>query len=340
MIADLTPDVGQFSKEKAQNDQGFKDIIEQIIENDNTIADNVASENSLGHKKSPRRKKLSISNLDQRKRKTGITNFKQDNPSEHLKRFSSENAAKMMRKETSQAKDEDKNTEILNVGFELFSLNLSRVLLIAVFLLITIPLFSNETYFKFLTSYQSGLITLGSLANSEKKISSDFNDLFDFYVDEFDKSAGSNRKILSLEVRQVVSTINQVQDFTDSNTILVSSPIYGDKATVNKIRPYVVKSFSSLTDFSTVPKDTYYVVIFIDNSYDENIDAMLGIFRSLFVLCVFGFLTFFFRRDTVKLLVQPMSKMKRTIALIKNDPITASSINDYQFLIEYLEIQR
>lgn len=333
--------MNQFNKDSVNENQGFKDIIEQIIENDNLIAENLQKTDSSGRKSlGPVSKKLSISNLDQRKRKTGITNFKQDDPSDPLKRFSSDNTAKRIQAEKRRAEDEEKNTEVLNVGFELFSLNLSRVLLIAVFLLITIPLFTNETYFKFLTSYQSGLIALGHLANSEKQISSDFTELFDFYVNNFDKDAGANRKILSLEVRQVTTEITGVEDFTDNNTILIANPTFGSKDEVDKMRPYVVKSFSSLTDLSRVDKDTYYLVVFIDNSYDENIDAVLGIFRSLFVLFVFGFLTYFFRRDTVKLLVQPMSKMKRTISLIKSDPITASSINDYQFLIEYLEIQR
>ena len=226
----------------------------------------------------------------------------------------------------------------MSVGFKLFSLNLSRVLLIAIFLLITIPIFSSETYFKMLTSYQSGLVCLGELANKEGKITSDFHNLLEYYKDSFDREAGGNRKIVYLKVVQVTSTISTIEDFQESNTKLVEE--FGVKEDLDTHRPYAIKSFSSLTDYENIPKDSFYLVVFIDNNYDENIDAVLGIFRTLFVLLVFGMLTYFFRRDTIKLLVQPMGKMKRTIRLVKKYPIRATNYIDLEFLTEYFEIQK
>ena len=227
---------------------------------------------------------------------------------------------------------EERDKEQLSVGFQLFSLNLSRVLLIAIFLLITIPLFTSETYFKMLTSYQSGLICLGELINKENGVTDDFNDLISYYQDSFDRQAGGNRKIIYLKVVQVISSITAIEDFSESSTKLIAE--YGIEADLKEHRPYSIKSFSSLTNYDNVPKDSFYIVVFVNNNYDENIDAVLGIFRTIFVLLVFGMLTYFFRRDTIKLLVQPMGKMKRTIRLVKKYPIRATNYIDLEFLTE------
>jgi hypothetical protein len=189
-----------------------------------------------------------------------------------------------------------------------------------------------------LTSYESGLLCLGELANKEGTISPDFDNLLAYYQDSFDREAGGNRKIVYLKVAQVSSTISTIDDFTTSNTTLVKE--FGKESDLDAHRPYAIKSFSSLTSFENIPKDTFYVVVFVDNNYDENIDAVLGIFRTIFVLLVFGMLTYFFRRDTIKLLVQPLGKMKRTIRLVKKYPIRATNYIDLEFLTEYFDIQK
>ena len=232
---------------------------------------------------------------------------------------------------------EHEEHEQMSVGFQLFSLNLSRVLLIAIFLLITIPIFTSETYFKMLTSYQSGLICLGELVNKQGGITGEFDDLMAYYRDSFDREAGGNRKIIYLKVVQVASTITNIDDFETANSTLIKE--YGVEADLEDHRPYTIKSFSSLTSYENIPKDTFYLVVFINNNYDENIDAVLGIFRTIFVLLVFGMLTYFFRRDTFKLLVQPLGKMKRTIRLVKKYPIQATNYIDLEFLTEYFDIQ-
>ena len=141
-----------------------------------------------------------------------------------------------------------------------------------------------------------------------------------------------------MKVVQVISSITAIEDFSESSTKLIAE--YGIEADLKEHRPYSIKSFSSLTNYDNVPKDSFYIVVFVNNNYDENIDAVLGIFRTIFVLLVFGMLTYFFRRDTIKLLVQPMGKMKRTIRLVKKYPIRATNYIDLEFLTEYFEIQK
>ena len=309
-------------------------------ENKNKIRD-AEKKKKIKGKKNSKRRRLSIINLDKNKRKTGITNFKNLSP---LESPINSNKEIYTRSDTSsmnimtKSEQEEADKEQLSVGFQLFSLNLSRVLLIAIFLLITIPIFTSETYFKMLTSYQSGLICLGQLINSENAVTTDFNNLINYYQDSFDREAGGNRKILYLKVLKVVSTISSIEDFSDTSTQLIAE--YGVEADLEEHRPYSIKSFSSLTDYENVTKDSYYLVVFVNNNYDENIDAVLGIFRTIFVLLVFGMLTYFFRRDTIKLLVQPMGKMKRTIRLVKKYPIRATNYIDLEFLTEYFEIQK
>ena len=318
----------------------INEIYDQFInENKNRIKEAQIDKRNTHERFKKRR--LSIKNLDKNKRRTGITNFK-NLPSPHVSPNSSQHEISSLRENSSfqpQAnQDKDEDNEQLSVGFQLFSLNLSRVLMIAIFLLITIPIFTSETYFKMLTSYQSGLTCLGNLINKEGGISTDFDNLIAYYQDSFDREAGGNRKIIYLKVVQVTSTISEITDFTNSSTKVIKS--YGIEADLEDQRPYAIKSFSSLTSFENVPKDTFYLVVFINNNYDENIDAVLGIFRTIFVLLVFGMLTYFFRRDTIKLLVQPMGKMKRTIRLVKKYPIRATNYIDLEFLTEYFEIQK
>lgn len=292
-------------------------------------------------KKNFKRSRLSITNLDKNKRQTGITNFNalpspNGSPMNSNRDIMPNNESNMKIMTPKEMEERDK--EQLSVGFKLFSLNLSRVLLIAIFLLITIPLFTSETYFKMLTSYQSGLICLGELINKEKGVTDDFNNLISYYQDSFDREAGGNRKIIYLKVVKVVSSISTIEDFSENNTTTIAE--YGIKDDLNEHRPYSIKSFSSLTNYDNIPKDSFYIVVFVNNNYDENIDAVLGIFRTIFVLLVFGMLTYFFRRDTIKLLVQPMGKMKRTIRLVKKYPIRATNYIDLEFLTEYFEIQK
>lgn len=317
----------------------INEIYDQFInENRQRMKESIIEKRKTNEKLGKRR--LSIKNLDKNKRQTGITNFK-NLPSPHVSPNSSQREISSLREHSGFQPSEKKQqaeTEQLSVGFQLFSLNLSRVLMIAIFLLITIPIFTSETYFKMLTSYQSGLLCLGELANKEGQISTDFDNLIKYYQDSFDREAGGNRKIIYLKVVQVTATISEIGDFTDSNTVLIKS--YGVEKDLDEQRPYAIKSFSSLTSFENVPKDTFYLVVFINNNYDENIDAVLGIFRTIFVLMVFGMLTYFFRRDTIKLLVQPMGKMKRTIRLVKKYPIRATNYIDLEFLTEYFEIQK
>lgn len=317
----------------------INEIYDQFInENKNRLKESTIDKRDTHDKF--RNRRLSIKNLDKNKRRTGITNFK-NLPSPHMSPTSSQREISSLRENTVYQNDQDNDTqenEQLSVGFQLFSLNLSRVLMIAIFLLITIPIFTSETYFKMLTSYQSGLVCLGELANKEKLISTDFDNLIKYYQDSFDREAGGNRKIIYLKVVQVTSTISEISDFSDSNTKLIKS--YGIESDLDDQRPYAIKSFSSLTVYENIPKDTFYLVVFINNNYDENIDAVLGIFRTIFVLLVFGMLTYFFRRDTIKLLVQPMGKMKRTIRLVKKYPIRATNYIDLEFLTEYFEIQK
>lgn len=318
----------------------INEIYDQFIKENKNRNKEAKLDKRSTHEKFKQRR-LSIKNLDKNKRQTGITNFK-NLPSPHVSPNSSQREMSSLRENTAfqvqTQREENQDSEQISVGFQLFSLNLSRVLMIAIFLLITIPIFTGETYFKMLTSYQSGLICLGNLANKEGQISTDFDSLIAYYQDSFDREAGGNRKIIYLKVVQVTNTISDISDFTDSNTKIIKS--YGIEKDLDDQRPYAIKSFSSLTSYENVPKDTFYLVVFINNNYDENIDAVLGIFRTIFVLLVFGMLTYFFRRDTIKLLVQPMGKMKRTIRLVKKYPIRATNYIDLEFLTEYFEIQK
>ena len=315
----------------------INEIYEQFLnENKNKIRD--AENEKKKSQKKFKRSRLSINNLDKNKRQTGITNFN-NLPSPHASpKNSNREISSIKENQIVTSMNEQPENSPMSVGFQLFTLNLSRVLLIAIFLLITIPIFTSETYFKMLTSYESGLVCLGELANKEKGITADFDDLMAYYQDSFDREAGGNRKIVYLKVVQVTTTISTIDDFTSSNTLLIKD--YGQESDLNDHRPYVIKSFSSLTSFENIPKDTYYIVVFINNNYDENIDAVLGIFRTIFVLLVFGMLTYFFRRDTIKLLVQPLGKMKRTIRLVKKYPIRATNYIDLEFLTEYFDIQK
>lgn len=339
----------RFNKLAINNFNNDKYSTQQINEIYNKyISDNkdkINAEHKRHSKKKFRRnyktkKKLSITNLDRKKRQTGITNFGSLPSLTHKSKSLNSSLTQRegnMNIQKSESKKIKKKPKT-NVGFKLFTLNLSRVLLIAIFLLITIPMFTSETYFKMMTSYQSGLIALGELANFEKKISPDFDNLLKFYIDTFDKESGGNRKILYLKIMKVNKTLTKIEDFNDSNTETIKE--YKKSEDVESRRPYVIKSFSSIIDYTNVPNGSFYLVVFVDNSYDENIDAVLGIFRTIFVLLVFAFLTYFFRRDTTKLLVQPMSKMKRTIKIVKKYPIRATTIIDFEFLFEYFEMQK
>jgi hypothetical protein len=290
-------------------------------------------------KKKKRGNRLSVMNLDRNKRQTGIANFN-NLPSPNMSPNSSNREMSSFRETQNPVRApvaESEEFEKMSVGFQLFSLNLSRVLLIAIFLLITIPIFTSETYFKMLTSYQSGLTSLGFLLNKEGAITPEFNDLMSYYRDSFDREAGGNRKIIYLKVVQLTSTVTTIEDFENVSVNMIQE--FGQESDLDEHRPYTIKSFSSLTSYENIPKDTFYLVVFINNNYDENIDAVLGIFRTIFVLLVFGMLTYFFRRDTFKLLVQPLGKMKRTIRLVKKYPIQATNYIDLEFLTEYFDIQ-
>ena len=337
------------------NQSQIQDIYEQYVHDNEDSQEKLSKKEkkklitlNKQNKKHMKSHKLSVMNLGQIKQNTGITNFKDqqslnktspNNSNRSIENFQNSQINMDISEINMEVKKSKKKIKPhINVGFELFSLNLSRVLLIAIFLLITIPIFTGETYFKMMTAYQSGLISMGYLANKEKSLTANFDKLWTNYTTTFDQAAGSNRTIVYLQVNKVNKAMTSFEDFSNSDVTIVKE--LGSKKDLENVRPYAIKSFSSITDYTNVPVDSFYIVVFMDNSYDENIDAILGIFRTCFVLFVFVLLTYFFRRDTIKLLVQPMAKMKRTIGLIKKYPIRATNIIDFEFLFEYFEIQR
>jgi hypothetical protein len=110
----------------------------------------------------------------------------------------------------------------------------------------------------------------------------------------------------------------------------------GNKNELKEKRQYTYLVNGAFDSGESLRKDSFFVISVIDISHEENLNAIFGIVRTLFVLIIFSILLGRFRNDSAILITKPINLMKRLIGYIKRDPIHANQIIDYYILMDTL----
>lgn len=245
----------------------------------------------------------------------------------------------LQNKNTESKKKKSKKTSMpLKIGFKIFSLNLERVFFIVIIILITTPFFRISTYSPKNRDIHSGVLILGNLVNAEKQVSNEFKEIEKEINRNIKIIINHRRSILYLQVVKSIKEILKDEELTSNNTELVYES--GDASSISSKRPYSLIVHSNIEKGETIHPDFFIVTLFINNEYEDDLNAVLNILNTIFVIFIFSLVVREFRLDTVRLLVKPMRKMKKMVNYIKKDPIRANNIIDYYFLTDLFNSEK
>ncbi len=87
----------------------------------------------------------------------------------------------------------------------------------------------------------------------------------------------------------------------------------------------------SLEIYSTISSNS---ILIVDASDDQQLNAILGLIRTTFVICVMIYGALAFSTDSNNLIVQPIEVMLDKVKRISQDPLVAAQIEEDMAMIE------
>ena len=190
-----------------------------------------------------------------------------------------------------------------NVGKKLSNLTTKRVITVVMSVLITIPLFTTDTYLQDYSNGESGLRSIWLLNSTNKS------------------------RAFDLCVRQYI------QENTKIRSPLFVLDILGDKYLDTK----------NENDFRDEEKQYYYIQgdnVDAVNAYaafdirpDNQLGAILSICRTIFVTIVLALAAMSFSKDTNELVLFPIESMLAKVKRIAANPLAAAQIEEEDALL-------
>ncbi|EGR28003.1 hypothetical protein IMG5_185050 [Ichthyophthirius multifiliis] len=218
------------------------------------------------------------------------------------------NTEEIHNKQTIQYKENDNNerndyiSAQSKIGIKLQELTYKRVILLVLSIIMTVPIFSIETYKEEITSYDNSLACI-----------------YDFY-----------------QKSQI-----------DKTKILFDKYISFHQSTHQCCKKYPINSNEAETDQELEKfrhEDIYYYTfydnqgilagfIIIDKTIDSELNAILGIVRTIFVSLILGYAANSFSVDVEKYVLQPISNIMKKLYRISQNPLQAIEIEETETLI-------
>lgn len=187
--------------------------------------------------------------------------------------------------------DEDENRKTLKesrVGKKLSELTTKRVILIVLFLLLFVPVFSADYQYTKTPYVTYGIKNLVNMAKQNLSLS-DINITMMQFIEE---ARNSPKKLLAIKV----PVLNFIKNFEDLNDIRQA-------------------------DMDSVEIDGYFVAI---DLRDANIlDSVMNILRTLLVCIIFLLGAMIFSKDANDLALRPIERMIEKVNKIANNPLMA-----------------
>ena len=227
--------------------------------------------------------------------------------------------------------------EETNVGKQLSDLTTKRVIILILSIMISIPIFSIDTYWTDYSSYNSGTQNLAYLMSRNKNISSNvlfqkgWNSFVQMYtVGEFPNS------LLNISLLKKDSSFpDSSDDKTDqimamSNTSIGTDFSHSADYILNSLRQYEKKTIIEPDDIDTISEGDYAIVVVFDISSDFDLNSYLNIGRTIFVCIILSTSAIFFSKDATELVLEPIENMLKKVKRIAENPLRAAIIEEEQ----------
>lgn len=198
------------------------------------------------------------------------------------------------------------------VGKQLSDLTTRRVIFLVLFMVITLPLLNQNTYFSPPLQEEQGIYALHELA-ALAPYSETFNDTLKDYTRSdlnllYIQLYGIPQTVLNgmVNVGFNVTDITNLDTFRDSELIVgIASACYNTSTGMMDSNPDVYcDSFA-----------------YFDNRASQQLDALLSICQTLFVIVLLAVGSVMFTTDSEKLVIQPIERMVKTVMMLADDPL-------------------
>lgn len=220
-----------------------------------------------------------------------------------------------------------------NAGKQLSDLTTKRVIILILSIMISIPIFSIDTYWADFSSYQSGLRNLMYLLNKNTNYKS--NDLFlkawKNYVDLYGQKSDASNILVKLNLIQKNSTFpDSIEDLTDkvlasSNTTVLFDGL--DYANTD-LRDYEKRTLLEPDNADNLEEGQFSVIATFDVSGDFILTSYLSIGRTVFVCLVLSASAVLFSKDAYDLVLDPIEKMLAKVKRITENPLEAARVEE------------
>src|SRR3990167_2221270 len=220
-----------------------------------------------------------------------------------------------------------------NAGKQLSDLTTKRVIILILSIMISIPIFSIDTYWADFSSYQSGLRNLIYLLNKNTS----FNDNTVFlkawknYVDLYGKNSDASNILVKLNLIQKNSTFaDSIEDLTDrvlfvSNTTSLFDGL--DYANTD-LRDYEKRTLLEPDNADNLEEGQFSIIATFDVSGDFTLTSYLSIGRTVFVCLVLSASAVLFSKDAYDFLLDPIEKMLAKVKRITENPLEAARVEE------------
>ena len=221
-----------------------------------------------------------------------------------------------------------------NVGRQLSDLTVKRVIILILSIMISIPLFSLDTYWPDYSSYQSGIQNLNFLLHKNTDLASNIvlqKAWFSYFAKNTDP--GMIDVLVKLTLIQKNSSepdltndlTGEINNLTNTTAYFVSKD-YID----NKLRAYEKLTIVDPSDVDTLAEGEYSIAAIYDISQEFNFNSYLGIGRTVFVCLVLMLAAIFFGKNANELVLRPIENMVQKVRRISHNPIHANRVEEEQ----------
>lgn len=195
--------------------------------------------------------------------------------------------------------------EETNVGKKLSDSTTKRVVIIVVVLMISIPIFSMDTYLTPYDKYQFGLDEMYATLSASPQLGPTFRAQWDGYKDMLNEDAIS---IVSLELSW----------FDGSATSNVVTGYYNMTDTI-----FRESELGSYTATSARTTNDFYLTARLDYRFNQYISSILSIVRTIFLCFLFCAASLVFTHEATNLVLEPIENMLKKIHNITQNPLSA-----------------
>lgn len=231
----------------------------------------------------------------------------------------------------------DQVYEETNVGKQLSDLTTKRVIILILSIMISIPIFSIDTYWSDYSSFNSGVQNLVFLLNRDRDLAR--NGLFQQGWRSFIEMHTVGEFPGTLLNISLLRKDSSFPDNSDDQTTLVmrlTNASMGDDYLhsadyiLNSLRQYEKKTIIEPDDIDTISEGDYAILAVFDISKDFDLNSYLNIGRTVFVCIILSASAIFFSKDANELVLDPIENMLKKVKRIAENPLRAAIIEEEQ----------